>query len=93
MTNEEVQEYAQSILGFIEEDGAVSPEGIKYLAENVPSSEDQQRIIQAIKELKEYGDQDLNQGSTYDQDQAQDEDTEAAAEGSANTVEVDGDLV
>lgn len=57
MTDVEVQEYAQNIVGYIGEDGAISQEGLEYLANNVPSSEDQQRIIQAIKDIKANEDQ------------------------------------
>lgn len=71
MTDVEVREYAQNVVNFIGEDGSVSQEGLDYLANNVPSSEDQQRIIAAIKDIKANEDQPRNdsadQGDTQDE--------------------------
>lgn len=52
MTDQEVVDYAVNLLSKVDADGTVTPEGIEFLTDNVPSSEDQQRIIQAIKDIK-----------------------------------------
>lgn len=74
MTDREVYEYAENILKFVKEDGSVSPEGIEFLVNNVPSSEDQARIVEAVKDIKanEYANQIEAEDADYEEVASQD---------------------
>lgn len=53
MTDEAIQEYAQSVVSEMDEDKVISGQGMDFITrtDNVPNEEDQERIMTLIEEL------------------------------------------
>lgn len=77
MTDREVYEYAEKFVSHIDEAGTISKEGVEFLIENVPSLDDQERIINAVKDIKandnqSNADQERDEGEVAGESPAED---------------------
>lgn len=95
MTDKEVFEYAERFVSYLDENGTISKEGVDFLIENVPSLDDQERIIAAVKDIK--ANDDARETEDDQEGRPEEASAEAPAEAEApveaDTVEVTGELV